>query len=94
MQLVSYVRFHNYCCLNFEIILIILYCLLCESSEGHPSAGSAVHKLGLVQMASRDLRWTDLCGNTMRLIRRITFLVFSGILIGCIILLPPEIVFL
>ena len=30
----------------------------------------------------------------MRFIRRITFLVFSGILIGCIILLPPEIVFL
>ena len=31
---------------------------------------------------------------TIRLIRRITFLVFSGILIGYIILLPPEIVFL
>ena len=30
----------------------------------------------------------------MRFIRRITFLVFSSILIGCIILLPPEIVFL
>ena len=32
------------------------------------------------------------CG--MRFITRITFVVFSGILIGCIILLPPEIVFL
>ena len=29
-----------------------------------------------------------------RFITRITFLVFCGILIGCIILLPPEIVFL
>ena len=30
----------------------------------------------------------------IRFIRRIPFLVFSGILIGYIILLPPEIVFL
>ena len=30
----------------------------------------------------------------IRFITRKTFLVFSGILIGCIILLPPEIVFL
>ena len=33
-------------------------------------------------------------GQTMRFIWRIPFLVFSGILIGYIILLPPEIVFL
>ena len=31
--------------------------------------------------------------DSIRFSRRITFLVFSGILIGCIILLPPEIVF-
>ena len=29
----------------------------------------------------------------MRFVRRIPFLVFSGILIGYIILLPPEIIF-